>query len=457
MVYNLTHGDGDYWFMSDKTYESLQGLNMTLDFHIGAGEPPYGTEIIIRLPLEALAQTLSYPLSTESQLYVPIRRAINPAQYVLGRTFLQEAFVTVNYNLSKFSVHQAAFPDSGTDLVSLAPSAPKTTKSLIVGIAVGAAALFVSLLAILFILHRIKQRRRRQAAEVEEEEAARIKGEELEISFPLSPDSPSSIAMKIMEIDSETIHEIGGMPRHQVQEIGVPVTPTHGGLPDESTMSEYGGFIQEVVSDRHGHPIIKVYYEMDGTPPGSAENTPTGTLSSYGTTLVGSPAWGSQSSTPNSTLAPLRGHRRVESDALSPIPQTPAEFYERRPAGFFGRLNHQSAGPSSLTPHIGDMSPIPQTPLEYYGTAVRPGEGGNRGWIGRAPPEMPVTKAPLLKKNKSEEKVDEEIVEVPRVVLIPATPAEISEKERERRRWLRGDSRRGGEGSAGGKGKDQAG
>lgn len=129
----------------------------------------------------------------------------------------------------------------------------------------------------------------------------------------------------------------------------------------------------------------------------------------------------------------------MDSDVLSPIPQTPAEFYDRRPAEFFNRFNDQRAGPSSSlhNPHVGEMSPIPQKPLEYYGTAARPGAGGNREWIGRAPPEMPVVKQPLMKKVKSEEKVKVDEMKVPRVVLIPATPSEISENERERRRWLR--------------------
>lgn len=46
-------------------------------------------------------------------------------------------------------------------------------------------------------------------------------------------------------------------------------------------------------------------------------------------------------------------------------------------------------------------------------------------------------------------------MEIPRVVLIPATPAEISEKERKRRRWLRGDFRSEGDSSGNGKGKQR--
>lgn len=444
---------GGYYFLPESSQSKLMNANASMGFVInGLKDSSKDSAITITLPFAALVQELSYPLSQETVKYIPIKKATNPEQYVLGRTFLQEAYLTADYERQRFSLHQAYFPYPPTEkLVAL--KAP-FSKMMIGAIAGGAGALILLILTAVFFLRRIKQRRRLKAAEKEAEaEATRIKIEQLEIS----PDSPSSLAMKIMEIDSETVHEIGGMPRHQVQEIGVPVI--HGELPDQNTiMSDYEGFFKEVVSERHEHPIIKVYYEMDGTPPRSEEGAPTGTLSSAGTTLIESPGWsstgGSQSYSPGSTLWPLRNHRRVVSDGTSPIPQTPAEFYDRRPVDFFNRLNDQRAGPSSSrNPHIGNMSPIPQTPLEYYGTAARPGAGGNRGWIGGAPPDMPVVKGPLVKKVKSEEKVKAGEVEVPRVVLIPATPSEMSEKERERRRWLRGNSRMEGEGRGNGKGK----
>ncbi|TID18775.1 hypothetical protein E6O75_ATG05896 [Venturia nashicola] len=101
------------------------------------------------------------------------------------------------------------------------------------------------------------------------------------------------------------------------------------------------------------------------------------------------------------------------------------------------------------------MSPIPQAPLEYYGTSIIPGKAaGNGGWIGRSPPEMPVVRRPVVEKARREEKIVArvEIMEVPQVVLIPATPGEISGREKERR-LLRGVSRREGEYS--GKGKER--
>jgi hypothetical protein len=462
LEYNGIDGDPETWyyFLPPKAVSTFAAANMTMSFKIsGIGDNKDNTSITITLPYNAFVQTLSYPLSDPDMPYIPIRRTSDQGQFVLGRTFLQEAYLTADYERKSFSLHQAAFPYPATeDLVALKPPF-RLTKELIGAIAAGAFVLAMLLGTALFFLRKTRLRKRREAAEAEEE-AARAKITDLDISSPTSPNSPIDVDMKVVEIDSETVHEIGGMPREYLQEMGVPCTPIHGELPDESTLSSYGGFFKQEASETQGgHPIIKVYYEMDGTPTGSEESTPTGTLTSAGTTLIGSSGWGSQSSssTPGSTLSPLRNHVRTGSDGLSPIPQTPAEFYERRPAEFFNRMNEQrSAGPSLSTSNInkGDMSPIPQTPLEYYGTAVRPGGSGNRGWIGRAPPEMPITKAPVRKKKSVEkEKKEERDVEVPRVVLIPATPGEISEKEREKRRWLRGDSRREGEGSGSGKGK----
>lgn len=302
---------GGYYFLPEASQSKLVNANASMDFVInGLKDSSKDSAITITLPFAALVQELSYPLSQETVKYIPIKKATNPEQYVLGRTFLQEAYLTADYERQRFSLHQAEFPYPPVEkLVAL--KAP-FSKMMISAIAGNAGALIL-LLTALFFLRRIKQRKRLEAAKKEAEaEATRIKIEELEISFP---DSPSSLAMKIVEIDSEIVHEIGEMSRHRGQEIGVPVTPIHGELPDQSTiMSDYGGFFKEVVSERGGHPIIKVYYEMDGAPPGSEERTPTGTLSSAGTTLIGTPGWSSESmghsqsqpsTPPGCTLSPL--------------------------------------------------------------------------------------------------------------------------------------------------------
>ena len=42
--------------------------------------------------------------------YFPLRRAQNETQYALGRTFLQQVCLIVDYDRNRFSVSQAVFP-----------------------------------------------------------------------------------------------------------------------------------------------------------------------------------------------------------------------------------------------------------------------------------------------------------------------------------------------------------
>jgi hypothetical protein len=255
--YSGKEGDPETWYyyVTPNGFSAFAAANMSMNFRINnIGDNKGNSPIMIKLPYWALVQNLTYPLG-EGQQYIPIRRASDPAQYVLGRTFLQETYLTADYERKTFSLHQAAFPYPATEDLVVLKAPFRITKEVIGAIAGGTTALIILLLTALFFLRRIKLRRRREEAEAEEE-AARIKGLELEISLPISPNSPSSVDKKIIEIDSETVHEIGGMPGESLQEIGVPVTPIHGELPDESTLSSYRGFFKQEASERQGdYPI----------------------------------------------------------------------------------------------------------------------------------------------------------------------------------------------------------
>lgn len=50
-----------------------------------------GDAVTIVLPYNAFALTAGPPLVNTSSYYFPLKRAANPTQYTLGRTFLQEA------------------------------------------------------------------------------------------------------------------------------------------------------------------------------------------------------------------------------------------------------------------------------------------------------------------------------------------------------------------------------
>jgi len=65
-------------------------LNPSITFKLGY-EIYGGQSINIVLPYAAFDLQANYPIYPKATNYFPIRRASNNTQYVIGRTFLQEA------------------------------------------------------------------------------------------------------------------------------------------------------------------------------------------------------------------------------------------------------------------------------------------------------------------------------------------------------------------------------
>ncbi|KAL2011006.1 hypothetical protein VTN00DRAFT_3724 [Thermoascus crustaceus] len=105
--------------------DTLISWNLTFTFEV-ADLPGSSNNINISLPFSAFDHVLSYPFpNLESNYtgpnypYFPLRRAANNAQYTLGRVFLQEAYLTVDYERRNFSVSQARFASDSSSNVSL--------------------------------------------------------------------------------------------------------------------------------------------------------------------------------------------------------------------------------------------------------------------------------------------------------------------------------------------------
>ncbi|KAK2746987.1 hypothetical protein FQN57_002559 [Myotisia sp. PD_48] len=107
-------------------------VNMGLDIIFTLSDlPSSGKSVDITLPFSAFDHKLSYPFpgldigpNDEGLRYFPLRRTNNSRQFTLGRAFLQEAYLTVDYERLNFSLAQAKFTaDSGVklDIVEIVP------------------------------------------------------------------------------------------------------------------------------------------------------------------------------------------------------------------------------------------------------------------------------------------------------------------------------------------------
>ena len=143
---------------------TLQDWNLTFTFTLAdLPQSVQAKQVNVTLPFDAFNLQLSYPspllmnATDRSPVvnYFPLRKAANNTQYTLGRVFLQEAYLKLDYERNNFSVYQAVFaPDALTNIniVSIPSNSTQSssggkTKPLgtgaIAGIAIGGAILLV--------------------------------------------------------------------------------------------------------------------------------------------------------------------------------------------------------------------------------------------------------------------------------------------------------------------------
>lgn len=162
------------YMLNDSLHDSLMERNPIVSFNVGPEVT--GPSVRIDMPYWAFYHTATSDyLGNNSGLYFPLRRTQNETQYILGRTFLQSAYLSADYDRSTFTLSQAVYPavSVAQNLVAILPPAssrspgPKVPNSndssaglstgAIAGIAVGAAAVIAIVAAIAFIFYRRKK------------------------------------------------------------------------------------------------------------------------------------------------------------------------------------------------------------------------------------------------------------------------------------------------------------
>ena len=92
--------------------ENLLKSNPTVLFEI-SNSLSQGASVNISLPYTAFDLIATTPIVNNGSYLWPLQRANDASQYTLGRAFLQEAMLIVNYDRSNFSISQAVY-DSNT-------------------------------------------------------------------------------------------------------------------------------------------------------------------------------------------------------------------------------------------------------------------------------------------------------------------------------------------------------
>ena len=179
LLYNETLG----LYLYNESVSNPENLTeWDITFTIALSDLPGSSSnrVDITLPYTAFNLQLTYPFpnldanfSSPPTNYFPLRRAISSDQYTIGRVFLQESYLTVDYERNNFSVSQAKFAlDALTDINLESITRPvnsnwtgparQDTKKLSTGIEAGiavAAVAFAAVVAGLCILFCYRRRR----------------------------------------------------------------------------------------------------------------------------------------------------------------------------------------------------------------------------------------------------------------------------------------------------------
>jgi hypothetical protein len=157
----------ELYLVNDTMHKQLQQSNPSVTFTLGnTGSTSEPTNIV--LPYAAFDLQAGIPLFNFSTNYFPLRVAANASQQVLGRAFLQEAYVFVDWERNNFTIGQAIHQNSTTNIVPvLSPTYnsggndSSLSTGTIVGIAVGAGVVIAAIIGIIaFFVIRSRRRRR---------------------------------------------------------------------------------------------------------------------------------------------------------------------------------------------------------------------------------------------------------------------------------------------------------
>jgi hypothetical protein len=150
----------------------LLSQNPQITFTIG-NDVSFDEQMVeITLPYAAFDLEVSAPIVNSTTKYFPLKRAANDSQYTLGRTFLQEAYLTADYERGNFSVSPCIWDaNAQADIVTIhsknrttvpttspssSPGGPHSGShlSIALGVTIGVLAFLCLLTALIWFLVR---------------------------------------------------------------------------------------------------------------------------------------------------------------------------------------------------------------------------------------------------------------------------------------------------------------
>ncbi|KAJ8131941.1 hypothetical protein O1611_g1688 [Lasiodiplodia mahajangana] len=172
-AFGLTFDDtSDLYIVNETHHDAL--LNSNAEVALRLSDVTSGGETVtIVLPYAAFDLTAEYPLVENTSYYFPLKGAANSTQYTLGRTFLQEAYLSADYERGVFNVSACSWVAGAEENIITIPSKDSSDSTdgsssnsrnragVIAGIVIGAVVGAILLVAL--IIYAIRRERKKRA------------------------------------------------------------------------------------------------------------------------------------------------------------------------------------------------------------------------------------------------------------------------------------------------------
>ena len=233
----------ELYLVNDTTRAKLLDLAPEFTFTLAANDTSSETVNIV-LPYAAFDLEVSQPFYNTSRRYFPIRRAADEKLYVLGRTFLQEAYLVVDWERGNFSVSQAQHQVAERDIVPIrsVSSGPSKHPGLTAGVVAGVVVAVVVVILIAAASSYFFWRRKRARA--------RTTSEDLTSPYPDEKKGHDAIELLgagvlVAEANSSPVHELQ-QDSHRQQLMSTPIYE----LPGERVERELDASVEADKPDR---------------------------------------------------------------------------------------------------------------------------------------------------------------------------------------------------------------
>jgi hypothetical protein len=280
ITYDSTSG---LYLVNSTLHTSLLQRNANVTFTIAGTQG--GKSVNIVLPYGAFDLTAQFPLVANSTPYFPLRRAVNSTQYVLGRTFLQEAYLIADYDRGNFTVAPCSWDINkvNTPLIgtirrvnatsegsfigsSISSGSSGISAGAIAGIIIGIVAAVALIGLLIWFLRRRRNAEKKRTAELDAANHG-FGDAKAELSADsVKPDGTYYAASKNGgdELAGEPIHEMTAAERVKAQELEA-LNAGKTGYSEMDAGGEYyapGGKLVSPAAEMPGHDTI---YEMPGS------------------------------------------------------------------------------------------------------------------------------------------------------------------------------------------------